>query len=120
MKQGAPPEACLTDWPSKNQPALPRSNRESGYGRYDIMLRPKTGRGIGIIIEFKLVESAGEDAFERVLDEALAQIAARGYAAELNAAGVSDILEIAVAFRGKELRVKHRRSGRADPEAVLQ
>ena len=86
-----------------------RSNRESGYGRYDIMLKPRDGKGIGIVIEFKLVKKSGGNAHEAVLAGALKQIEDRGYAAELAAAGIADILEIAAAFRGKELWVKHKR-----------
>lgn len=87
-----------------------RSNRESGYGRYDILLKPKSGKGTGIVIEFKLVEKSEKNAHEAVLAEALKQIRDRGYASELISAGFTDILEIAVAFRGKELWVGHRRS----------
>ena len=87
-----------------------RSNRESGYGRYDILLKPKDIQGVGVVIEFKLVDSTAATAHEQVLAEALKQIEVRGYATELTAAGIKDILEIAVAFRGKELWVSHRRS----------
>ena len=85
-----------------------RSNRESGYGRYDIMLKPKHPGRTGIIIEFKLVEKQTENAHEQVLENALKQIKDRGYAVELQASGIRDILEIAVAFKGKKLWVKHR------------
>ncbi len=56
----------------------------------------------------KLVESAKDDACEQVLEDALKQIGDRGYASEPSASGIADILEIAVAFRGKELWVRHR------------
>ncbi|MEZ4527392.1 MAG: AAA family ATPase [Desulfobacterales bacterium] len=88
-----------------------RSNRESGYGRFDIMLRPKDTKKTGIVIEFKIVDGTGEEDYKEVLEDAMKQISDRKYAAELTAAGVTDILEIAVAFRGKELWVKHRRNG---------
>ncbi len=87
-----------------------RSNRESGFGRCDIMLKPKDGKRRGIVIEFKKVEKKGENAHETVLDNALKQIEDRGYTTELTAAGITEILEIAVAFKGKELWVKHRRN----------
>ena len=86
-----------------------RSNRESGYGRFDIMLKPKDTKKTGIVIEFKMVDGTEEDAYKEVLEEAMKQITDRKYATELTAAGVTDILEIAVAFRGKELWVKHRK-----------
>ncbi len=81
-----------------------RSNRESGYGRYDLMLKPKDVSRQGIIIEFKKVYE--DETHEDVLDQALKQIEDKEYAAELEAAGVEDILKIAVVFRGKELWMK--------------
>ncbi len=80
-----------------------RSNRESGYGRFDIMMKPKDMQAQGIVIEFKKIEAKSEDAYKEVLKDALAQIEKRGYKTELEAAGITDILKIAVAFRGKEL-----------------
>ncbi|MCP4104091.1 MAG: AAA family ATPase [Desulfobacteraceae bacterium] len=82
-----------------------RSNRESGYGRYDLMLKPKDLNRQGIIIEFKKVYE--DETHEDVLDQALKQIEDKEYAAELEAAGVKDILKIAVVFQGKKLWVKH-------------
>ncbi|MDM8516789.1 AAA family ATPase [Desulfobacterales bacterium HSG16] len=88
-----------------------RSNRESGYGRYDIMLKPKgdNKNRTGIVIEFKIVEKADNNAHKQVLKDALKQIKDRKYATELRASGITDILEIAVAFKGKKLWVDHRR-----------
>ncbi|MEZ4529171.1 MAG: AAA family ATPase [Desulfobacterales bacterium] len=87
-----------------------RSNRESGYGRFDIMLKPKDTKKTGIVIEFKVVDGTGAEDYKEVLEDAMKQIQDRQYAAELAASGIKDILEIAVAFRGKELWVKHRKS----------
>ncbi len=81
-----------------------RSNRESGYGRYDLMLKPKEPGRQGIVIEFKKVYE--NDTPEEVLDAALKQIEDKKYAAELEASGIKDILKLAVAFQGKELWVK--------------
>ncbi|MDM8521925.1 AAA family ATPase [Desulfococcaceae bacterium HSG8] len=96
-----------------------RSNRESGYGRYDLMLKPDDPEGQGIIIELKrLDEDEEQDADEDgkrkkkkktpqdALEEALKQIEDRGYAAELEAAGIRKILKLAVVFSGKKLWVK--------------
>ncbi|MDM8549011.1 AAA family ATPase [Desulfobacterales bacterium HSG2] len=98
-----------------------RSNRESGYGRYDIMMKPKDPRAQGILIEFKRLDEDEEDEDQdsdskrrkkkkktpqKALEEALKQIEERGYAAELEAAGIRDILKLAVVFKGKELWVK--------------
>ena len=65
-----------------------RSNRESGYGRYDVMLIPKTKENDGIILEFKVKESE-EKTLEETVQTALAQIEAKKYDAELLELGVS-------------------------------
>ena len=78
-----------------------RSNRESGYGRYDLMLTPNDPAKIGIIIEFKCVYDSEKP--EDVLSQALKQIEERKYTAELEEAGIKKVLKIAIAFRGKEL-----------------
>ena len=82
-----------------------RSNRESGYGRYDLLLKPKDPQQRGIIIEFKRVEEGERP--ERVLEAALEQIERKQYAAELEAAGIQTILKLAIAFQGKEVWVTH-------------
>lgn len=85
-----------------------RTNRESGYGRYDMMLKPKPAPDgeaqaarRGIVLEFKRVYD--DETPETVLADALRQISDKAYTTELEAAGVTDILRLAVAFRGKEL-----------------
>ncbi|QTA80472.1 AAA ATPase-like domain-containing protein [Desulfonema limicola] len=82
-----------------------RSNRESGYGRYDIMLKPRDLNKHGIIIEFKMVED--DEKPEQTLKRAMEQIEKKKYTAELEASGVKDIIKIAIAFKGKELWLEH-------------
>jgi hypothetical protein len=81
-----------------------RSNRESGYGRYDLMLKPKDPIKPGIIIEFKKVDD--DTPPDRTLEAAMEQIEAKRYAAELETAGIKNILKLAIAFRGKDLWIK--------------
>lgn len=83
-----------------------RSNRESGYGRYDLMLKPKKPGAPGIIIEFKQIDQYTGETSAKALENALKQIEKRQYAAELEAAGVAEIVKLAIVFRGKELWVK--------------
>lgn len=82
-----------------------RSNRESGYGRYDIVFKPKDLNKKGIIIEFKLIDK--ETNADDVLNVALKQIDEKQYDTDLKAAGVTDILKIAVGFTGKAVFMKH-------------
>ena len=51
-----------------------KSNRESGLGRYDIMIIPKNVRSPGIIIEFKKLRSDSKETFETAAKKALDQI----------------------------------------------
>ena len=81
-----------------------RSNRESGRGRFDILLNPKQPTARGFVLEFKTV-AAGCD-FEDALAEALNQIVEQDYDCELRAAGVQNITHIAIAFSGKHIAVK--------------
>jgi len=81
-----------------------RSNRESGYGRFDILFKPKNLNNQGIIIEFKRIDN-DEDS-EKILNSALEQIHKKKYDVELKTAGVNHLLKIAVGFKGKEVHVK--------------
>ena len=74
-----------------------RSNRESGYGRYDIMVIPKEHGSPGFVFEFKQCD----DDPRAMAREALDQIRERDYAAELQAAGATPIHAIGVACSGK-------------------
>ena len=83
-----------------------RSNRESGYGRYDVMLIPKTKENDGIILEFKVKESE-EKTLEKTVQTALAQIEAKKYDTELLQLGVSKehIRHYGFAFEGKKVLI---------------
>ena len=86
-----------------------KSNRESGYGRYDVMLIPRDrGKDFGIIIEFKVRdEDGGEDSLEDTVKAALAQIEEKQYEAELLGAGVmrDNIRKYGFAFGGKKVLI---------------
>lgn len=80
------------------------SNREAGFGRYDIMLRPKNGQGQAIIMELKRLRP--KETVEKALASALQQIVDKQYAATLRSAGFTDILQMAITFDGKQAWIK--------------
>ncbi len=82
------------------------SNRESGYGRYDIMLEPKDKQNQkypGIVIEFKVINPRKEKSLEETVEAALKQIEEKNYDAELINRGVKkeNINHYGFAFEGK-------------------
>ena len=85
-----------------------KSNRESGLGRYDLILIPKDRSKQGIIMEFKKVRTGKhKQTPQQTLDSAMQQIKDKHYTAELESTGVRTILKIAVAFKGKQLWMRH-------------
>jgi len=81
-----------------------RSNRESGKGRPDVIIRPKQPGKPGAVLELK-VAKPGKKTLEQALSEGVTQIQERDYARELMAAGANPVYAFAVAFDGKEVRV---------------
>ena len=82
-----------------------RSNRESGFGRFDIELMP-TVKGIpGFIFEFKHTNDKSAD-LDSLAESALSQIDEKKYDTDLMNAGISPIIKIGIAFRGKNAIVK--------------
>lgn len=82
------------------------SNRESGLGRYDILMRPRNIQKRGVIMELKLYDPMFDKSVDDVLDSALQQIEDKQYEATLRAAGVADILKMAITFDGKRVWIK--------------
>ncbi len=79
-----------------------RSNRESGYGRYDVMLIPKDRTKPGIVIEFKKVREQLNETLEIAAQKALKQIEDRLYETELRAIGLHSVTKLGISFKGKE------------------
>ena len=82
------------------------SNRESGYGRYDIALIPKDKQRLGIIMELKVVDDFYDETKEEALVAALQQIEEKEYEAGLRKQGITNILILAVTFDGKRVWVR--------------
>jgi hypothetical protein len=78
-----------------------RSNRESGYGRYDVMVLPRMAGRPGVVLELKRVDTDAGETPQGALDGALRQRRERDYATELRERGASPIIELAAAFDGK-------------------
>jgi hypothetical protein len=88
---------------------LVRSNRESGAGRPDVTIRPRVPGQPGVILELKVArggEKSPGSHLDAALEDALAQLAENDYAAELRAAGADPVHAFAVAFDGKQVRVR--------------
>ena len=86
-----------------------RSNRESGFGRYDVMMEPKDPNAPAVIMEFKVQnEAAGETSLEDTAANALKQIEEKRYDTELISRGIpaEHILKYGLAFRGKECLIR--------------
>lgn len=80
------------------------SNRESGVGRPDIVLKYPSVRGKAVIMEIKV--SRTYQGMEEKCDEALRQIEEQKYEKELRTEGYQDILKYGIAFYRKECMVK--------------
>ena len=80
------------------------SNRESGYGRFDLAFFPLQPGTPGVILELKAAGS--DEGLEEKAQEALQQIAEKAYCAEFSRQGVSDIWSYGIAFCGKKICLK--------------
>ncbi|MDE6851623.1 MAG: ATP-binding protein [Lachnospiraceae bacterium] len=83
------------------------SNQESGFGRYDIMLKPLNETDDGIILEFKVWNPRKEDTLEETVQSALMQIEQKQYEQALLNQGISKerIRKYGFGFRGKEVLI---------------
>ena len=82
------------------------SNRESGYGRYDIMLEPKDKNGNSFIMEFKVYREEKEKDINDTIENAKKQIEERKYEENLQEKGFTNITKMVFAFRGKEVKMQ--------------
>ena len=82
-----------------------KSNKESGYGRYDVMLIPKDPSKIGIVMEFKKIDDFLKTTIEEGTIAALKQIEDMKYSQELIDRDVKNIIKLAIVFKGKEIKI---------------
>jgi hypothetical protein len=83
------------------------SNRESGFGRYDVMLEPLNKEEDGIILEFKVHDEEDEDTLQDTVVSALDQIERKKYAQTLIDKGIAPehIRKYGFAFKGKQVLI---------------
>jgi len=95
------------------------ANRESGFGRYDVCVRPRVGvaappagadlppaaGGAGAVLELKVVDPDRES-WDSALDSAMRQVRDRSYATALREAGADPVWMWAAVFDGKRVRVR--------------
>jgi len=82
------------------------SNRESGYGRYDVMMIPKDKGKRGIIFEFKKVDKFEKETIEIAMENAKKQVIEKDYESELRVRGIENIVRLAAVFEGKNMEVE--------------
>ncbi len=83
-----------------------KSNRESGLGRFDIMIIPKdkSKNEAGVIIELKIKNE--DESLAEAAKRALLQIEQKKYGEEFNQRGIKKVIQIGVGFKGKECAVE--------------
>ena len=79
------------------------SNRESGYGRFDLAIFPKDKDKAGVIMEFKV--AADEAGLQEKANEALRQIETQEYITEFQTRGIHNVWKYGIAFCQKKVAV---------------
>ena len=86
-----------------------KSNRESGFGRYDVVMEPKDAKDVAVIMEFKVFDKEDkEETLEDTARNALRQIAEKRYETDLLQRGIPDerIYRYGFAFEGEKCLVR--------------
>lgn len=80
-----------------------KSNRESGYGRFDLAFFPKNNQLSGVLMEFKVAKKT--DHLETVAQEALHQITEKAYRSDFTERGIKQVYLYGIFFYGKQVKV---------------
>ena len=81
------------------------SNRESGFGRYDVLLEPLNKEDDGIILEFKVYNPGEENTLQDTVQAAKKQMEEKKYEQQLINCGVSRVRKYGFAFEGKKVLI---------------
>ena len=90
---------------SLNQTHEIKSNRESGLGRFDILIIPKDINQSGIVMELKI--KGEKETLEDCAQRALEQIKQKKYPEELKQRGIHKIIKVGIGFEGKEFELEY-------------
>ena len=82
------------------------SNFEAGFGRYDVILEPKSKNDRAFILEFKVADA--ENKLEKLSKEAIKQIEEKKYGINLKSKEIKEITSVGIAFYGKKLKVSYK------------
>jgi len=80
------------------------SNREAGFGRYDLSIVPAKAGRPGVVIELKRLGK--RETPETALDAAMTQLAVKRYSDELVAVGAAPIVQYGIVFDGKRVWIR--------------
>ncbi len=89
---------------SLNQTHEIKSNRESGLGRFDILIIPKNLAKSGIVMELKV--KGEKETLEVCAHRALQQIEQKKYIEEFKQRGINKVIQIGIGFKGKEFALR--------------
>lgn len=81
------------------------SNQESGDGRYDIQMMPRSDELPGILIELKAEKNCTGEELKKLSEAALRQIMNKKYDTDMIAKGIKTIYKYGVAFSGKNVKI---------------
>ncbi len=93
----------------KSNDYLVKSNRESGYGRYDVVMEPKDTKNVAVIMEFKVFDVEDDEReLADTAENALKQIEEKKYDADLLQRGIpaENILKYGFAFEGEKCLIR--------------
>ncbi len=83
------------------------SNRESGFGRFDLAMIPKAPQQPGFLFEFKRAKTGSEEALRAEAKAALTQIQASDYGAVFRAKNITSFHLVGIGWHGKHLALDH-------------